>query len=141
MPDVARAGGSYCDGGINSTGMACRLEGFGQSLSGGSLQLHYDSLPGATFVLTVESAWHYGSSSVLGGTLCVSAGCLKRVSIDLSEADGTLELDLDPLTALATPVCGAPVPGDNIYLQGWFRDGGVSQGARLSNAIRLVVAP
>lgn len=114
--------GAVCDGVANATGQPAHLEVTGSKfLSADRLNLEVNGLPAQTLVLPLVSMTFSVISNPSGsvGNLCLGSAPTRMTALAASaENDGTFSCSID----LASFVSAAPVSGDRLFFQAWYRD-------------------
>lgn len=139
----ARFGTGFCPATPNTTGAPARLFGTGsRSVAVNDLTLNVESLPPGQFGIFIVSDTTSFTPALAGtpGVLCLDSQRIGRFvgqgQIQLSDAAGTVALDVD-LALIPNGAGASAVPaGATRYFQYWSRDVGPGA-ANLSSALRV----
>jgi hypothetical protein len=138
---------NYCTAGTTSSGCQATMSASGspsKSLTSGFLVaangveakklglLFWGYAPNA-------QPWGAGSSFICVGGAVERMGVQSSDGGVVSACDGTLAVDFN--TWMATNPSRAPVAGDHVYVQAWFRDPGAPNSSSLSDGIQFPICP
>ena len=123
---------------VSSTGAPMTHSG-STSLSAGDLALEVTELPANSFALFLMGP--EGAATPVGdGLLCIGAGIARIAPAVQSGPSGIARLDFD--TTLPALRCYAPLVGDSVVFQLWYRDvGPMGPGSNLSGGLSVSFCP
>lgn len=141
---LASTAGEICDGSVNSTGFAAKLEPSGSTVvADASFAVTVSSLPvGSPGILLSSRAIDFVTLPFsTPGELCIAGASVGRGLVQVTPAGGILTFPVD-LNAVPLPdgqgYLRAVQPGETIMWQYWYDDAGMGAGGyRFSNAIAV----